>query len=319
MSLPRQVAQQGERAEAILAEHLKQHSGNTEQPAPAQAQAPVAPPEAPKEQAAPAAAPATPPAAPAAPAAPAVDWEQRYKVLQGKYNAEVTRAQAEAKAAKEAQAKTEERLAALEAESRKKPLVTDEEVKEFGEPLVDMARRLAREENRVLVEANEKLQAQVAELSARVGQTAQVGAQLNTQSFYRSLDAAHADWRSVNDDPAFLSWLDGVDPLYGKPRQALLDEAQDALDAGRVAAFFTAFKADVQSRAAPRQAALEEQVTPSSSAGAVPTTPQKKIWTSAEITKFYDDVRRKRIPEADAARIEQDIHLAQREGRYRAK
>lgn len=315
MSLPRAEAQ-GKRADDLLKAASAARQGNTEQPAP-QPAAPAAPQEAPKE-------PATPAAAPAAPVAPAPQADpglaQRHRVLEGKYNAEVPRLAALAKAEKERAEKAERELEELRKKQNSQPLVSPEEVKEFGEPLVDMARRIAREENRVVVEENEKLKAKVDELGAQVGSTAQVGQRLNTQSFYAALDAKNADWRVINDTPEFLTWLDGVDPLYGRSRQEILDEAQNALDANRVAAFFTAFKADVQSRAAPRTEALESQITPSTIPGQ-PVTPDagKKIWTPALITKFYDDVRRGKYTTEEAGRIELDIQAAPREGRYRQK
>lgn len=319
MSLPRAEAQ-GKRADDLLKAAAAARHGNTEQPAPQPAATPAAPQEAPKEPAAPAAAPSSP--APAAAPAPQLDpgLAQRHRVLEGKYNAEVPRLAAQAKAEKERAEKAERELEELRKKNNSQPLVTPEEVKEFGEPLVDMARRIAREENRALVEDNEKLRAKVDELGAQVGSTAQVGQRLNTQSFYAALDAKNADWRVVNDKPEFLTWLDGVDPLYGRSRQEILDEAQNALDADRVAAFFTAFKADVQSRAAPRTEALESQVTPSTTPGQ-PVTPDagKKIWTPALITKFYDDVRRGKYTTEEAGRIELDIQAAPREGRYRQR
>lgn len=305
----RQAEQQGKRAEEMLTAYVNR--GNTETPAPAPAAAPVAPPqETPKETAAPAA-PATPPTA---------DAEQALRVLKGKYNAEVPRLAAQAKAEREAREKAEAEAAELRKQLAAKPLVTPEEVKEFGEPLVDLARRIAREENAGLQEQVATLKRTNEELGAQVNSTAQAGARLNTQAFYDALTAKHADWREVNDNPAFLKWLDGEDSLYGRPRQLLLDEAQNALDASRVAAFFTAWKADVQTRAAPRQEALESQVTPSTTTAPAPTPDAaKKIWTPALISQFYDRLRRGLIKPDEAERIEQDIHNAPREGRYRPK
>jgi hypothetical protein len=157
-------------------------------------------------------------------------------------------------------------------------------------------------------------------VSAQVTTTAQVGASLNTNAFFSTLDAKHSDWRVVNDDPAFLAWMGETDPLYGRTRQEILDEAQNELDANRVSAFFTAFKADVQSRAAPRTEALNDQVVPSSTTSSAPAPDAgKKIWTPGLITKFYDDVRRGRYKAEEAERIERDIDAAPREGRYRQK
>jgi hypothetical protein len=325
MALPSAVEAQGRRADELQQARLAARNGNTEQPAPTQATATPTPAsttqEAQQETAAPAATATPTPTQATPPAQPDPGLAQRLRVLEGKYNAEVPRLSAQAKAEKERADKAEQELAELRKKQAAQPLVTPEEVKEFGEPLVELARKIAREENRTTTDENGKLRAEIAELRAQVNSTAQVGQSLNTQAFYAALDAKHSDWRALNDDAGFLKWLEEVDPLYGKPRQDVLDEAQNSLDANRVAAFFTSYKALVQSRAAPRTEALESQVTPSTkTTGAPPSTdPTKKIWTAAMIAKFYDDVRRGNIKAEDAARIELDIQAAAREGRYRQR
>jgi len=45
------------------------------------------------------------------------------------------------------------------------------------------------------------------------------------------------DWETINKNPGFLKWLQGIDPLNNRPRQDLLNEAQDRSDANRVAEF----------------------------------------------------------------------------------
>jgi hypothetical protein len=227
MSLPSAVAAQGARADELLQKAAAARNGNTEQPAPASPTTTAS--ETPKETAAPAT--STPSPTPA----PASDAEHKLKVLKGKYDAEVPRLAAAAKAEREAREKAERELDELRKKQNSQPLVTPEEVKEFGEPLVDLARRIAREENRATVEENEKLKKRLEEVSAQVTTTAQVGASLNTNAFFSTLDAKHSDWRVVNDDPAFLAWMGETDPLYGRTRQEILDEAQNELDANRVA------------------------------------------------------------------------------------
>lgn len=323
-SLPRAVVEQGKRAEELLAKDQAAreaaHRGNTET-APTQTTPPAKPAisEAPQEPVV----QTTPPTSPQpSELEAALEAErQKNKVLQGKYNAEVPRLSASLKAEQDARTKLEERLTALEKERDSKPLVSEAEVQEFGEPLVNLARKIAQEEARPLKDKVSALEQENASLRARVGETAKVGASLNTQAFFSALDAKHPDWRAVNADPRFLKWLDEVDQLYGRTRQQILDEAQDALDAARVSAFFTTWKEAVQTRAAPTQQALEAQVTPSSSGGNAPPTtpadPKKKIWSAGEISQFYDRVRRNLIEPAEAGRIELEIQAAVREGRYR--
>jgi hypothetical protein len=45
-------------------------------------------------------------------------------------------------------------------------------------------------------------------------------------------------WRQLNIDPQFLNWLDQVDPLSGKKRQLMLNDAYTKGDVQSVAAFF---------------------------------------------------------------------------------
>lgn len=317
MQLPSAVVAQGKRADELLQAHAAARNGNTEQPAPAQETAsptptPAVSQEPSKEQATPATATPTPAAAP--------DSEHKLRVLQGKYNAEVPRLAAAVKAEQEARVRAEKEAEELRKKLAAAPLVTPEEVKEFGEPLVEMTRKVAREETRPVIEENEKLKGEVKDLRAQVESTQKVGSSLNTQAFYSALDAKVPNWRVTNDTPEFLKWLDEVDPLSGRARQEILDDAQNALDASRVAAFFSSYEASVQSRAAPRTEALNDQVVPSTTR-TEPPAPQKnqKIWTPASITKFYDDLRRGRYTAEEAGRIERDIDAASREGRYRQR
>jgi uncharacterized lipoprotein YajG len=41
------------------------------------------------------------------------------------------------------------------------------------------------------------------------------------------------------------------------------------------------------------------------------------VWTQAEVSQFYADVRRGKIPMADKKRIEEEIILAAAQGRVR--
>lgn len=323
MPLNSNAEAQGARADQLYQQaYGKTGEGSTDPQAPAPGQ-PASPQQAATPQ--PQRAPVAQSAAPAVPTAEEfATLQHKYSVLEGKYRAEVPRltqaAQAAADAATAATRKATELQEQLAAAQNAQPLVTPEEVTEFGEPLVNLARRIAQEEMRGIGEQLAKVKGENEQLRAQVGQTAQVGAQLNTQAFYSALAAAQPDWEQVNVTPEWLKWLDGVDALTSRRRQELLDAAQEALDAPRVAAFFAQFKGEHQQRAATRSAAMEEQLTPDTSAsGGNSGEKSKQIWTPALIAKFYDDVRRKVYTPADAERIELDIQASPKEGRYRPR
>jgi hypothetical protein len=153
-ALPRQVRKQVEEANKL---HEQLARNGLDQAAAAAAQPPPTPP---AGEAPPAAAPEG--AAPAAP--PAEGWEQKYRVLQGKYNAEVPRLQKQAQTQAQqietltAQLTATQGMVASIAQNRgpapagqgsapaaPAKLVKDEEVSEFGEELTDFIRRVAQD------------------------------------------------------------------------------------------------------------------------------------------------------------------------------
>jgi hypothetical protein len=269
--------------------------------------------------------PATPPVA-SAPQAPAADpapaptntpsegddkWEARYKTLHGKYNAEVPRLHAALKERESKLNSLTEEVEALKAqmEARKDPLVKPEEVNEFGEPLVDLIRRAAREE----VQAKDL---EIQQLKRRVDSVETTKVQDKEISFYEKLNQDVPNWMAINDDPAFHAWLGEVDDLTGAQRQAILSAAEEQRDADRVARFFKAFERVQTNNAATASASLDAQTAPVTSRVDVP--PQgKKIWTRAEIADFYARDRRGELSEKDAAAIDAEIQLAVRENRVR--
>ena len=76
------------------------------------------------------------------------NWEQQYKTLAGKYSSEVPRLAAELREMRRSMKNLEAENHALRS-SKQEPaptLVKPEEIQEYGEPLVDLIRRAAREE-----------------------------------------------------------------------------------------------------------------------------------------------------------------------------
>jgi len=292
-TLPRAVIDAEKRADEILESLSKQNQMEVQNPQPPAESIETPAPQPPSDS--------TPPQE--------ESWEHRFKVLQGKYNAEVPRFAHENKDLKSRLQSLEDQLEEMKNAKPPELLVKPEEIEQYGEGLIDVARRVAREE---LASKD----AMIAKLRSEIDSVKSVQSHVVQDSFFRSLTEMVPDWEALNADANFLNWLDEVDDLTGETRQALLGRAEQSRDPVRAAKFFNTYKKMSQTWAAKSAASLEQQIVPSTNQA--PSTPQaKKIWTRAEITNFYDRVRRGSISDADAIAIEADIASASVEGRIR--
>lgn len=236
-------------------------------------------------------------------------YEHRFRVLQGKYNSEVPRLSAENKDLKQSLKSLQDQLDEIKAAKSAEPLVRPEEIEEYGEGLIDVARRIAREEIAAKDAKIKKLEEKLDALEGHTTKSAE-------RDFYSVLSAKVPDWEKINANKAFHSWLDATDELTGFRRQDLLSDAERARDAERVAKFFTAFTKTSKKQVDDTSLALETQLAPSNTR--TPNTPTgKKVWTRSEINEFYKRVRSGRISDKEAVAIESDIHAASVEGRIR--
>lgn len=313
MNLPDQVRTAGDKARQLQEELGK--------PATAEPGTPPATEPKPVPAAAEPAAPATPPTPQTA------DWEQKYKSLQGMFNTQVPKLQSELKAANQQIANLQATIeaAAKQPAAPTTTYLTDKDLEDFDKDTIDVMRRAARQE------AEERygpiiaqLQQQLATLQSTViPKVTKIEAETNTSRvdrFVSALDQAAPEWRSLNNDEGFLSWLDELDPFAGSTRQALLNAAVDAGDAARASTFFKAYS---QSRVVPPTPSvpaasqqLEALVSPGKGRGGAPPTEKPPI-TREQIAQFYRDVSNGKYKgrSEEKARIEADIFAAQREGR----
>jgi hypothetical protein len=320
MSLPAAIQRQLEQADALQASMTAPETATpatpendtapvTEASTPANAQA---------SGDAPAAAPV--PAASQPSSDDAKLWEQRYRTLQSKYDVEVPRLHTNLRSAMEKIAVLESAQHAATAEPAKK-LVTQQDVDTFGGDLVDLIGRKAQE---IAGEQVSALQATVKALEAKLSQTHQRVETSDDGRFFADLAGLVPDYKEVNADPRWLQWLTVTEPLAGRTRQQLLDEAAAARDVARVARLFGAFKeslvpAQAVQAAQQQQVAqeLQRQVAPARSKGAsAPVAPQAtRVWTSRELNEHYRKVRMGELSPEQAARIESEINQAMTEGR----
>lgn len=263
-------------------------------------------------------------------------YAQKWRTLQGMYNAEVPRLHQQNREMTQRVQQMEQLLASLSAQNQTNTppqpvidkLVTDKDVEEYGDS-IDVMRKVSREE---LVPVAQRLaqieqvlrqmQANVVPQVQAVAHRQQVSAE---QQFWADLSSAVPTFRQVNDNPDFQSWLLQPDPLTGITRQTYLDDAQRSLDAARVANFFRAWLESTgqavvaQSTGRASSSELEKQVTPgrSRSSGAPATANKSRSYSPQDIQKFFNDVRSGKYKgrEQERDRIERDIFSAQREGR----
>lgn len=292
-TLPRAVVEAEERANKLQEEFVKQQNQPEPEPQP-----PVVEPPAP---------PAVPNDSPPPPQEDS--WEHRFKVLQGKYNSEVPRFASENKDLKNRLQTLEEQIDEMKNAKPPELLVKPEEIEQYGEGLIDVARRVAREELATKDAAIAKLQNEINSIKS-------VTTNVVSDSFFKSLTELVPDWEALNANDNFLKWLDEVDELTGETRQSLLSKAENQRDPVRAAKFFNLFKKTSQSWAASSNMSMEQQLVPPVNQPSS-SPPSKKIWTRGEISDFYDRVRRGTISDNDAIAIEADISAATIEGRIR--
>lgn len=267
-------------------------------------------------------------------------YAQRWRTLQGQFNAEVPRLRTANKELQARVAQLENLLstinstppAAPSAPQSAQKLVTDEDVAEYGES-IDMMRKVTREEVGALHGEIATLKGIIANLTQSVSgsvipqvqRVAQQQAASAEERFWTNLAQRVPNWQQINNDQDFQSWLLDIDPLTNTSRQTHLELAQRDLDVNRVVAFFNAFTA-ASGKYAPTATAqptrsaseLERQIAPGRARGTGSTAGQTaKTYTPGDISKFFNDVRSGKYKgrEAERDRIERDIFAAQREGR----
>lgn len=343
MALPEQIRKQSEAVQELY----KQLGADPAQGAPADA-----PPSAePADTAAPAAdattadipAPSPTPEQPGGEKAPE-DTLQKYRTLQGMYNAEVPRLHAQNRDLSNRVQQLEQLLATFSSApapaaaaapaAQAERFVSDKDVEEYGES-IEVMRKVSREELSALSGRLAKIETTLQQMQTNVVPQVQAvahrQAQNAQQQFWADLSTAVPNWREVNDTQDFQSWLLQTDPLTGITRQTYLEDAQRALDAPRVAAFFSTWlkstgKAVAQSdgsapAVAPATSELEKQVAPGRARNTgAPQSNKGKTYTPEDIRKFFNDVRAGRYKgrEQERDRIERDIFAAQRENRIQA-
>lgn len=313
MTLPRALQAQVDEAarvqQGLLAQGAEPTEESAEEPEEAQATEPV--------QAAPVAQPDPEEAT----------WKQRYVSFKGMADAELARMNQAVRESQVQLGRMQAELEALRAQPKPEantPAVSSQDVEQFGQDLIDLQSRVAKEavrdakkewaaEKSELISQIEQLKGYIQNVGQSVGQSA-------SDRFWERLAQTVPDWEATNQDPRFLAWLTEVEPTVGMNRQSLLDAAAKALDVGRVAAIFAAFKGITQAPAQAPQPKAQPPVSPNKASGKAapaPNTPETRTYTHAEVMRLYTNqaTGRRAYPPDQWAKIEADIQRAAHEGR----
>jgi len=256
------------------------------------------------------------------------DFKQKYNTLRGKYDAEVPRLHQQLR-------DLTSKLEALEAAQAEKPseptkpkekisYVTDEDRAEFGEELIDVQRRVAKE---VAQEYEDRFEAQAEIIKRLQDQLNQSDDRVGQMSFSQRLAQLVPDFQQIDADERWVAWLNEVDPIIRDQRRVLAQAAFDKGDAEAVAHYVQLWRQtlgtpeDEIKVQAVRQSELEKQVSPSRSATSAssPSDRKGKIYSEREINAGWNKIRtmNSRGQYADAEKLEAEITAAYLEGRVR--
>jgi len=290
----------------------------------------TAPPEgdAPPEPAQPAELPPTEPVEPPPEAKPVEDWEQKYKSLQGHFNAEVPRLHQQNK-------ELVSQLQALQAQvdalqTPKAPpvedqFITSEDDERYGADLVDMVRRASKEEISKVAKAHmNELAARDAKIAALEAQLGKTSGDISTLTFEQRLERAIPDFHQINADPRWIAWLDGIDAYTGEPRRSYAEFVYANGNVEKLKSIVDYYKSSTGQQALDqqrqqRQTELERQVQPTRKASASTPSQGERFYTEAEATRLWNKVRtlysQGKNEEADS--LETELTHATVQGRIR--
>ena len=252
-------------------------------------------------------------------------FKQKYKTLTGKYDAEVPRLHQQVREMTEVTKQLQAQLQALKVEptkpKEKASLVTDADRAEFGEELLDVQRRVARE---VSEEYSGRLEQQDAVIQKLQDDLAKTGSQVGEVGFSQRLNIAVPDFPQIDNDERWVSWLNEHDPMLRGPRRVQAQQAFDAGDVEAIAHYVSLWKETLAAPAdaRPNQAELEKQVAPNRSANSVrtqSTAQNSKVYSPRDADRAWEKVRtlNTRGQYAEAEKLEADLTVAYMEGRVR--
>jgi hypothetical protein len=246
--------------------------------------------------------------------------DQRWKVLQGMIN----KKDEEIDAMRSLLANMQAPAAGESSKSAPvKQLLTEDDVNEYGKDMIGMIQRASGDViNSRFNDMMKQVESRLSMLESNIGSVAESTKRVSYNTFESKMSELVPNWREVNVDPSFINWLESVDPFSGQRKLDLLGAAAQAEDANRAAAFFNTYLAQTRpaqvqpKNEAPAASKKDKLVAPGKANMSNATNAStRRTWTTAEISKLYDDKMAGKITAKQFKELERDLFMAQSEGR----
>ena len=288
MAMPEHLRKQAEEAEKRLQEHGKTEESASETPE-TEAEVEESAPEPEKS----------------------VDWEHKFKVIEGKYRAEVPRLHQENREIRE---RLEELTRKLEDKPEEKPKKAEES--DDFRLLDDYFDKDTRKTLDRYIET--KVQSRLGEVKGDVEKTQRMTAAQAEQAFWRDVTRVAPDYQELSVNGEFTDWLSEPVPLTPFTRYQLMMQAYQNRDSDRFVQFITTWKGDRSDKTEP-DAGLKKKAIPQKAASTSVPSEGKKVYSRSDIQALGEKARKANLAgkRDEAKRILNEIDAAISDNRVR--
>lgn len=243
----------------------------------------------------------------APPESDAADWQHKYDVLRGKYDAELPRALDEARYWRDRAGQLQEQVdrlsAAHQASGQATPVEGDDDLNDWlGEDGSKAVRQW--------------MERQKADIEARVGRAESVAKQTAEGAFWSKVNQAFPDYGRMVQDPGLNQWLSESWPGVPVTRMQQAQQLAGALNADGFISLLRAYNPANDGRRQPTM----PSPTPTRAAGSGTPPPAGKSLTPADMEAIGQRLRVMKSTgrHQEAAALEREFDAAVREGRIGA-
>lgn len=196
-----------------------------------------------------------------------------------------------------------------------KRLITDNDKEEYGEEMIDLMKRAAKEVYEETYSKKEvELSSKIKDVDSKVENIYNQKESERYNNFIKELNRDIPDLQEINKNPDFKEWVNQVDPRTGKKIKQLVEDAIIAFDKARVEFIIGEFKKTQEPKkdTNSKKQELENHIQPSKSKTNTVNTKEKtaRRVTRAEIKQFYLDKQKGKYTAKQSEAMEKIIEDA---------